>query len=89
MTLKELNDKEEMNFSGFIRNLKTYKMERKVLEEREPQKKKSVALKATPCIPKEDEELDKEDEDEFAMAVRQVVRMFYKKEKMSKCRRTK
>ena len=44
-TLKELNNKEEMDFFGFIGSLKTYEMERKAREEREPQKKKSVAFK--------------------------------------------
>ena len=34
-TLKELNDREEMDFSGFIGNLKTHEMEMKVREERE------------------------------------------------------
>jgi len=33
-TLKELHDKEEMNFSRFIRNLKTHEMERKVRRKR-------------------------------------------------------
>ena len=44
-TLKELNDKEEMDFSGFIGNLKTHKMEMKVREEREAPKKKTFAFK--------------------------------------------
>jgi len=34
--LKELNDREEMDFSGFIGNLKTHEMEVKVREKREP-----------------------------------------------------
>ena len=34
-TLKELNDRKEMDFSGFISNLKTHEMEMKVREERE------------------------------------------------------
>ena len=33
ITLKELNDKEEMDFSGFIENLKTHEMKMKVREE--------------------------------------------------------
>jgi len=32
--LKELNDREEMDFSGFIGNLRTHKMEMKVREKR-------------------------------------------------------
>jgi len=47
-TLQELNDREEMDFSGFIGNLKTHKIEMKIREEREPTKKKSIAFKATP-----------------------------------------
>ena len=47
-TLKELNDREEMDFSDFIGNLKTHEMEMKVREGREPIKKKSIAFKATP-----------------------------------------
>jgi len=43
-TLKEPNDREEMDFSGFIRNLKTHEMEMKLREEREPLKKKSIAF---------------------------------------------
>ena len=46
--LKELNDREEMDFSGFIRNLKTHEMEMNVREERDPPNKKSIAFKATP-----------------------------------------
>ena len=37
-TLKELNDKKEMNFTAFMGNLKTHEMEMKVREEREPKK---------------------------------------------------
>ena len=47
-TLKELNDREEMDFSGFIGNLKTHNMEMKVREEREAPKKKALSFKATP-----------------------------------------
>ena len=39
-TLKELNDREEMDFSGFIGNLKTHEMEMKVREERRLQRRK-------------------------------------------------
>jgi len=42
-TLKELNDMEEMDFSGFIGNLKAHEMEMKVREARETQKKKVLA----------------------------------------------
>jgi len=40
ITLKELNDKEEMEPISLIGNLKTYEMERKAKEEMTPQKKK-------------------------------------------------
>ena len=45
ITLKEFNDREKMDFSGFIENLKTHEMKMKVIEERETPKKKA---KATP-----------------------------------------
>jgi len=51
-TLKELNDREKMKFSKFIKNLKTYEMEMKVREGRESQKKKTIAFKVTPSIQK-------------------------------------
>ena len=50
MTLKELKDHEEMDFLGFIENLKTYEMGIKVREIREPSKKTSIAFKTTPSI---------------------------------------
>jgi len=34
-TLKELNNREEMDFSGFIKNLKTHEKKMKVQKERE------------------------------------------------------
>ena len=54
-TLKELNDHEEMDFSRFIGNLKTHKMEMKVREGREPTKKKSIDFKAIPFIEDQDD----------------------------------
>ena len=39
-TLKELNDKEEMEVISLIDNFKTHEMERKAREEMVPQKKK-------------------------------------------------
>ena len=76
--MKDLNDKEEMNFSGFIGNLKTHEMVRKVRVKKEPQKKKSVAFKITPSILEDEEIMDKDEEEEFAMLVRKVRKMFYK-----------
>ena len=46
-TLKELNDREEMDFSSFIGNLKAHEMEMKVREEREAPKNKAVAFNVT------------------------------------------
>jgi len=41
--LKKLNDKEEMDFMGLVKNLKAHEMERKDREERDTKKKKSIA----------------------------------------------
>ena len=35
-TLKELNDKEQMDFTAFMGNLKTHEMDTKAREEKEP-----------------------------------------------------
>ena len=40
ITLKELNDKEEMELIGLIGNLMTHEIEREAREEMAPQKKK-------------------------------------------------
>ena len=45
-TLKDLNDREEMNFTTFMKNLKTHEMEMKVRKDREPQN--DIALKVSP-----------------------------------------
>ena len=58
ITLKELNDKEEMDFSGFIENLNTNEMEMNVREERKPQKKKNITFRATPPIPEDDDSMN-------------------------------
>ena len=55
-TLKELNDKEEMELIGLIGNLKTHEMERKVREEMAPQKKTMIAFKSTPTISDDNDE---------------------------------
>ena len=75
-TLKELNDHEEMDFSRFIRNLKTHEMKMKVREGRKPTKKKSIAFKANPSI-KDQEESSEEGEEDFALLIQKVGRMFY------------
>jgi len=82
ITLKELNDREEMDFSSFIGNLKTYEMEMKVREERETPKKKAIAFKATPSTIDEEDSSEDGDED-FAMLIRKVGKMFYKKGRQS------
>ena len=82
-TLKELNDREEIDFSSFIENLKTPEMDMKVREEREPPKKTSIAFRVTPSIPEDDESMDEDEEDEFAMLIRKVGKIFYKKGRMS------
>jgi len=87
-TLKELNDKEEMDFSGFIGNLKTHEMEMKIREEREAPKKKTIAFKATPTVYEEDDSSEDCDED-FAMLIRKVGKLFYKKGRQSNFRRGK
>ena len=83
---KELNDRGEMNFSGFISNLKTHVMEMKVREEREAPKKKAIAFKAAPSSYNEDESSEDEDED-FSTHIRKVGKMFYKKGRQSNFRR--
>ena len=59
-TLKELNDKEEMELIGLIGNLKTNEMERKVREEMAPSKKKVIAFKSSSTYSDEDDEEEDE-----------------------------
>ena len=77
---KELNDREEMDFSGFIGNLKTHEMKMKVREERETPNKKTIVFKATPSSFNEEESSEDGDEG-FAMLIRKVDEMFYKTER--------
>ena len=56
-TLKELNDKEEVELIGLIGNLKTHEMKKKAREEMTPQTKKTIAFKSTPQIFDDDEDL--------------------------------
>ena len=86
-TLKELNDREEVDFSRFIRNLKTYEMEMKVRGEREPTKKNSISFKATLSSIEKEEELSEYGDEVFAMLSRKVGRIFYKKGRQSNFRR--
>ena len=68
----------QMDFSGFIDNLKTHEMEMKVREEREALQKKALALKVVPSTYDEEDSSEDYDED-FAMLIRKVGKMFYKK----------
>ena len=47
ITLKELNDEEEMNLTGFMCNVKIHEIEMKARDECEPQKKINVAFKTS------------------------------------------
>ena len=75
-TLKELNDKEEMELISFIGNPKTHEMKRKVREEMAPKKKKMLAFKFTPTGSDDDEE--EEDDEYLSLLVRNVKRMYNK-----------
>ena len=86
ITLKELNDREEIDFFGFIRNLKIYEIEMKGREERETPKKKAIAFKVTPSS-FDEEELSEDGDENFAMLIRKVGKMFYKKGRQSNFRR--
>jgi len=71
-TLKELNDREGMDFSSFLKNLKVHEMKMKVREERESPKKKAIAFRASPSIPEDDDSMDEDEENEFAMLIIKV-----------------
>jgi len=75
-----------MDFFGFIENLKTHEIKMKVREEKEIPKKKAIAFKATPSSFIE-EESSKDGDEDFAMLIRKVGKMFYKKERQSNFRR--
>jgi len=85
-TLKELNDKEKMELISLIGNLKTHEMERKVREEKAPEKKKMLAFKSTPTISDEDDEEEEENDEDLSLIVKNVRRM-YKKAKVNSRRR--
>ena len=84
-TLKELNDKEEMELIDLIGNFNTHEMERKAREEMAPQKKKVIAFKSTPTISDDDDE--EKDNEEFSLLVKIVMRM-YNKAKFNNRRRS-
>ena len=86
-TLKELNDKEEMELIGLIENLKTHKMKRTAREEKAPQKIKTLAFKSTHTI-SDDEDDDQDDDKDLSLLVKNVRRM-YNKVKFNNRRRWK
>ena len=51
----------------------------KVCKGREPPKKKFIAFKVTPSIAEEEESMDEGEEEDFAMLIRKVGKIFYKK----------
>ena len=61
-TLKELNNKEEMELISLIGNLKTHEMERKARDEMAPSKKKAITFKSFSTYSDEDDE-EEDDED--------------------------
>ena len=79
-TLKELNDKDEMELIGLIGNLKTHEMEKKGREEAVPQKKKSITFKSSST--NYDDEEDEEENEELSLLMRIVKRM-YRKNKLN------
>ena len=70
-TLKGLNDKEEMELIGLIRNLKAHEIERKAREEKAPQKKRTLAFKFTPTISGDNDE-DQENDEDLSLLVKNV-----------------
>ena len=74
ITLKELNDKEKMNFMGLIGNLKTNEMERKVREDKMLPKNKNIAFKSSQILLDDNEDIDNEEDDdeELSLLVKNV-----------------
>ena len=75
-----------MDFSVFIENLKIHETKMKVREERETPKKKAIAFKATPSS-FDEEEPSKDSDEDFAILIRKLGKMFYKKGRESNFRR--
>ena len=63
ITLKELNDREEMDFSRFIRNLKTHEWRLRFVERERTYQEEIIAFKATPSSIEEEESSEDGDED--------------------------
>jgi len=79
-TLKELNNKDEMELISLIGNLKTHEMKKKAREDTVPQKKKSIAFKSSSS--NYDDEEDEQNDEELSLIVRNVKRM-YRKNKLN------
>ena len=62
-----------MEFIGFVGKLKTHERERKLREEKAPQKKKTLAFKPTSLISDEDDQEDDEDSSIFVKNVRRIT----------------
>jgi len=73
ITLKELNDKEEMELIGLIDNLKTHEIERKAREEMAPLKKKAITFKTSSTFSDKDDE--EEDDEDLSLLVKNVRRI--------------
>jgi len=63
-TLKELNDKEEIDFMGLIGNLKAHEMEKKVIEDKVLPKRKNVAFKSTSILSDDNEDINNEEDND-------------------------
>ena len=74
ITLKELNDKKEIELIALIENLKTHDMERKA-REKVPHKKKTLTFKSSPSISYEEDD-DQEDDEDLFLLVKNVRRMY-------------
>ena len=74
---------------GLIGNLKTHEMERKVREDKVLPKKKNVAFKSTPILSDDNEDHDNEEEDdeELSLLVKNVRRIFHKRERFNNYRK--
>ena len=74
--MKELNDKEEMELIGLIRNLKTHEMKRIARDEMAPPKKKAIAFKISSTYTNEDDE--EEGDEDLSLLLKNVQRMYNK-----------
>ena len=90
-SLKELNDNEEIDFTAFMKNLNTNEMKMNAREDRESQKKISIALEASPREHKKigvatstiSEDDEQEDDELLTLLVKNMRRMYHKSEMRS------